>query len=241
MKSPMEEFFQRHERVALHFSAGKDSAACLWALEQYWPRMTVMWCNPGNAYPETEAYMMRIAQMVPRFEMVQGNQPANIKAFGYPVDIIPFDNTPIGAACTGKATLKLQPFWQCCAMNLWQPLEQAVKAGGYDGVIRGQKGCDALKAPMESGTVVDGVEYLFPLQKWSDEDVVMFLRDRIPESYKRGLKSSLDCMNCTAYLKENPGRFDDLLEIDHDAAVEVLTVKRYLAGKLAAYQELLES
>jgi 3'-phosphoadenosine 5'-phosphosulfate sulfotransferase (PAPS reductase)/FAD synthetase len=172
-----DEFFSRHEKVGLCFSAGKDSAACLWMLESYWPRIEVIWVNPGDPHWETVGYMEGIAALVPRFTEVQGKQPEYIRLNGKPAfgDI------------------------RCCAANMWLPIQNYVREAGITGLIRGQKDSDHLKSPVSSGDVVGGVEFLHPVETWTDSEVIEYLGDKIPPSYKRGLKTSLDCQNCVVY------------------------------------------
>lgn len=241
MQQSIADFFSRHERVVLELSAGKDSAACLWLLEPYWDRMDVVWMNPGNPYPETLEYMQGISEMVPRFVCVMGNQPRDIRKNGWPVDIVPMESTQIGMTFKSTQTLRLRPFWECCTANMWQPLHDFVTRSGYTGVIRGQKLADSLKGPIHSGTIQDDVEYFFPIDNWTDEQVIEFLGDRIPDSYKRGLKSSLDCMDCTAYAGENPGRIGDLEKVNKDAWVKVTFVHMQLVNALAQHSDNLRN
>ena len=223
-----DEFFSRHERIVLELSGGKDSAAVLWLLEPYWGKLDVLWCNPGNPYPETLAYMHKIASIVPRFFTILGDQPRNVTKNGWPVDILPAETSDTAMHAYGVARPKLQSFWDCCSDNMWRPMDNWVKLGKYTAIIRGQKLSDTLKNFVLSGDIVDGVEYLHPIENWVDENVLEFLGDQVPDSYKRGLKSSLDCMNCTAYTAENAGRISDLALIDKTAYTEVTAVHLYL-------------
>lgn len=45
----MKHIIDRHERVVLFFSGGKDSLTCLLLLRPYWDRLTVCWINTGAA------------------------------------------------------------------------------------------------------------------------------------------------------------------------------------------------
>jgi len=71
-------------------------------------------------------------------------------------------------------------------------------------VIRGQKLSDHHKSPVRSGDVVDGITYVFPIEDWTDEQVLDYVKDSdlLPAHYAYG-GTSLDCMHCTAYLGEN--------------------------------------
>ena len=235
-------FFARHERICFQFSAGKDSAAVLWLLESYWSQMDVVWMNPGDCYPETYTYMQRMAKMLPRFRSVLGAQHEDIKLHGHPVDIVPLSMTAKGRSITSRPGLLVRPYTECCWNNMWKPMQDFVMRGGYSGVIRGQKLYDRMKNPLPSGVIVNDVEYFYPIDDWTDQRVFDFLgEDRVPPSYKRGLKSSLDCMSCTAYTHENPGRLADLRGISTTAWKTVTTVHLALLDALAEESEAIRN
>lgn len=227
--------FTRHKRVMLQFSAGKDSAACLYLLEPFWDRLTVAWMNPGNPTREVTAYMERIAKLVPHFLEVKGRQPEWIRQNGYPVDVLPFPSTRLGQIASNKPAMRFSSAESCCRANMWEPLAQAVIAGDYTAVIRGQKACDSLKIPVTNGQVIDGIEYVFPLEIWSDEEVFEFIGPNMPPSYARGLRSSVDCRNCTAYAEEHQGLAEDLRHDEPEAAAEIRAVHLELAKQLSDY------
>lgn len=237
----LDDFFASRKKVMLQFSAGKDSAACLWLLEPWWDRLDVVWCNMGNPYPETLDYMGKIAVTVPNFHMVVGNQPESIRLRGYPVDMVPVGSTELGRMISRDASGPLmRPFWECCRENAWDPLDKFRRDNLYDGVIRGQRLEDPLQSPIPSGAVIDGSEYFFPISNWTTEAVFDFLGDRTPASYSSGCRSSLDCKNCTAYAFESQGTLAHLQTVDAKAAEEVRWVRKALRDKLTAYTSLLE-
>jgi 3'-phosphoadenosine 5'-phosphosulfate sulfotransferase (PAPS reductase)/FAD synthetase len=223
----MKDFFSRHQKVGLLFSAGKDSLACLLQIEKYWDKTVVIWGNPGNPYPETVEYMEGIKKKVPHFVEVKGNQKAFIAENGYPVDVLPVYEAIMGT--------KLIPFSRCCATNLWGATAEFVKFAGLTGLVRGQKTADEQKSPARSGMIVDGVEFLHPLENWTDGDVLQYLGERVPDSYKRGVKHSLDCMNCTAYA--SPSRMADLWKISPETAREVRNVHAIVVAAVAPLME----
>lgn len=233
-------FFNRHLRIVLQFSSGKDSAACLYALEPYWDKITVLWMNPGNPYPETVEYMEKIRAMVPAFMELRGKQPEWIKEHGYPVDVLPVSSSPFIHSTANQRAIKLQPFPACCSANFWLPMMNWCVENEVTGIIRGQKLSDRMKTGVRSGDVINGMEYLFPLEDWTDEEVFSFLGDRVPPSYKNGLISSLDCKNCTAYVQENPNRIPHLQLVDPETAEEVKEVYRHLYEETMATMDLLE-
>jgi len=220
-------FMADHERVTLQFSAGKDSAACLKLLRPWIDRVIVLWCNPGDPYRETIEYMGQIKASVPVFVEVQGTQREFVKQYGYPADSVPFIGNPYGRAAY-RGTHKIVSIQECCGTNLWIPLSQATKQTMTTGVVRGERLTDQLRSIIENLDVFDGQQYLNPLSDWTDSDVLKFLGDDLPPSYRRGLSSSLDCRTCTAYLNHNPGRIRDLRHSEPEAFAEIRPVLLWL-------------
>lgn len=197
----MDSILDRHDRPCLQFSGGKDSIACLLLLRKWWPKLTVAWVNTGDAFPETLDIVNYVRSVVGGFLEINSDVRAWVKSSGMPVDMLPVRNSPTGIAFNGPATL-LQPFVSCCYENIWAPLNNAMVDGGFTLIIRGQKLSDKRKSPVRSGKIIGGVEYLFPLEEWSDDAVIEYLGEALPNHYK-WTKTSLDCRHCTAYLDEN--------------------------------------
>ncbi len=223
----MEQFIASHDKLVLQFSAGKDSAACLKLMEPWLYKTLVLWCNPGDPYRETLEYMNAVKARVPHFQMVMGTQRQFVKSFGYPADSVPFVGTPIGRSAH-RSSVRVVPLQDCCGTNLWVPLHQATQASGATGVIRGERQDDGFRSSLNNLDFYAGQQYFCPLKDWSESDVVKFLGDDIPPSYKRGLKSSLDCRSCTAYLGHNRGRVKDLAVTEPDAFDEIHPVLAWL-------------
>lgn len=195
-------------RAVLQFSGGKDSLACLYKLKSMWDQLTVMWVNTGAAFPETLKQMAKVRGLVPHFVEIQSDQPKQIEAHGYPADVVPIRSTLLGQMVHGKR-VSIQSFMDCCHANLWSPTSEAVRAMGFDVVIRGQRNADGHKSPIRSGDVVDGITYWFPLENWSELDVLDFLKAEdidLPEHYQY-FNSSLDCWSCTAYADSGKMRY----------------------------------
>ena len=222
----MQDFFDRHQKVAFMFSGGRDSIACLHLLKDHIDKVLVVWVNMGANFPEIIELMDGVRQLVPNFLEIQTDQPADIKLNGYPVDMLPISYTTFGQACTSEKTIKLQSFVDCCNKNFWTPYYYALKDIGVTGVIRGQRSDDSIRGPIKSGHVAEGIEYLFPIENWSEQQMLSYLKEQnvvIDERLSMS-HSSLDCWNCTAYLhdskermkyvkKHHPEKFGEVVKI----------------------------
>lgn len=202
-----------HEKAVLQISGGKDSLCVLHMLREYWPKITVMWVNTGAAYPETIEQMEKINAMVPNFMEVKADQSRNLESMGLPVDVLPVRETIFGHSMEPEwGGPLLQSRFLCCDANMWQPLYQAVKATGATLVIRGQRKSEKLRSAINSGHVLDGITYWFPIEDRSEEEVLRWLAEHeieLPQSY-RYLETSLDCWSCTAYTEANAGKMRHL-------------------------------
>lgn len=205
----MQDFFNRHEKVALMFSGGKDSLACLHLVKDYLDKTIVVWVNTGANFPEIEQMMREIKAIVTHFHEIKTDQPSSIKANGYPVDVVPVNYTKLGQSVTSIKDFKLRSYFECCAENFWIPCDAEMRKLGVTGVIRGQRNSEAHRAPIKSGYVENGIEYHLPIESWSDSEVIDYLRskDVVINERLSMAHSSLDCWNCTAYMAESSERF----------------------------------
>jgi 3'-phosphoadenosine 5'-phosphosulfate sulfotransferase (PAPS reductase)/FAD synthetase len=192
----------------LQFSGGKDSLACLFLLRPRWDAITVLWTNPGTPFPETVAIMERVKALVPHFVEVRTDVTSDIASHGMPVDVVPFQQTGLGKAITSADGPKLRTWYECCRTNVWIPMDAATRKLGATVVYRGQRNSEQYKSPLPSGTVVDGVRYVFPIADWTDSQVTEYLTSlgEMPEYYAH-VDKGLDCVNCTAYLDEKQRLF----------------------------------
>jgi phosphoadenosine phosphosulfate reductase len=205
----MQDFFNRHEKIALMFSGGKDSLACLHLIEKYLDRTVVVWVNTGANFPEIETLMEEIKTKVPNFYEITTNQPKSIEVNGYPVDVVPVNYTNLGQSVTSIKDLKLRSYFDCCSENFWMPCDTEMRKLGITGVIRGQRESEGHRAPIKSGHIENGIEYLLPIERWTDSEVTDYLRskDVVIDERLSMAHSSLDCWNCTAYMAESSERF----------------------------------
>lgn len=218
----METIFDKHERIALQVSGGKDSLACLFLMEPYWGQMTVYWLNTGDAYPETVQVMQYVRQMVPHFVEIDGQQPKVIQMYGYPSDLVPAANTNFGVASSGEDVPLIQDRYACCMRVRMEPMFNRMVEDGVTMVIRGQKAADQLKAPLKSGTVEDGVTYIFPIEDWNDQQVMDYLQRLevpIPRFYEM-LESAPECRTCSAYWDDGVAKYLKQYHPEHHVEVQ---------------------
>lgn len=199
----------RHERIALQVSGGRDSLACLYLLRPYWDRLTVYWCNTGDAFPETVEIMSQVRALVPHFVEIEGRQPDVVAGYGIPSDIVPASHTPIGIVGGDSAGPLIQDRYSCCSRVFMIPMHERMVADGVTLVIRGQKAADRLKAPVRSGHVDLGIEYLFPIEDWDTVQVMAYLAEQdapIPRFYEM-MEGAPDCMTCSAYWEMGAAKY----------------------------------
>lgn len=194
----------RHEKIVLQFSGGKDSIACLKLLAPYLHRITVLWMNTGEPLPEYAEQMARVRHICPHFIEVRHDIDADHAERGWPVDVLPLRNDKHVQYLSQQERMPLQSFMSCCMNNLMQPMHAATVATGATLIIRGQKKADGHRSPVTSGQVLGNVEFWFPVDEWSDDEVLAYVSDSglLPQHFDQG-NSSLDCWNCTAYLGEH--------------------------------------
>lgn len=224
----MKEFLLRHKKVALFFSGGKDSIACFELFKPYLDRIVVIWVNTGSNFPEVEDCVTKVALEAPNFVEVPTNQAWSIEVNGYPADVVPVNFTKLGQDVTNNKDIMLRSYLECCNENLWSPAYAKVKELGITGVIRGQRADEGHRAPIKSGYVADGIEYFFPLQNWSNEDVNEYLEKQGVQMTERLMMrshTSLDCWNCTAFTENSVERMEYMKKyhpVKHQSVVKLL-------------------
>lgn len=199
-------------KTALQFSGGKDSLACLYLYREQWETLYVLWVNTGAAYPDVVEYMDGWRRRLPNFIEIKSDQPAQIKANGYPADVVPVRYTLLGQRLGMAPPFLIQDWGGCCGANIWQPMYDTVKRLGIERLIRGQRADEKRKGPLLNGQVVEGIEVVHPLEDWTAGQVFAYLKEvkaYIPPYYDTE-QTSRDCWDCTAYLDENRERIANL-------------------------------
>lgn len=219
-----------HPRAALQFSGGKDSLACLYLLRPFLDRITVYWTNPGDAYPETLDVVEQVKTWVPHFVEIRTDVQAWRAINGMPSDIIPTSTTPM-AVSAGENDFTLTDRLYCCYSNIMQPMHARMIADACTLIIRGVKKADTLQVPTRDRTQLDGFTFCYPLDDWTDEDVMAFLREQnapISRTYDF-LEGCPDCLHCSAWWKESRGEY---LKLFHPEAHAVYTNNLKLIGEV---------
>lgn len=198
--------FTRHKKIAFQFSGGRDSLAALYLLQPYWDLFTVYHLDTGDQFPEAREVVDRVAAEVPHFERIMGRVEQSIAAHGLPTDIIPITHhTFVGRAVTG-AGFGLQDRYDCCYRSLMAPMHERMVQDGVTLIIRGQRDSDYAAPVTRSGHVENGIEFFYPIQEWSAENVMQYLAQigvKPPPFYERGMKTTPDCMHCSAWWDEH--------------------------------------
>lgn len=194
-------------QTALAFSGGKDSLACLFLNADRLAEITVIWVNPGKNYPEALEVIETARAMCPNFVEVRSDRDGQNAAHGIPSDVVPIDYTTLGMVITGEKPVKVQSYLQCCNENVSRPLMDKCKELGITELIRGQRIDEGHKSPARDGDVIEGIVFRQPIERWTAEQVLEFVRRHIelPEHFKLS-HSSLDCYDCTAYTQDTADR-----------------------------------
>lgn len=198
-----------HDKVAFSFSGGKDSTAVALLIEQWLPAIRVYHVDTGDLLPEIEDSVRRIEAKCLNFVRINTHVADWIAEHGLPTDLLPHTQDPIGRAMGEHQGVKLTPRYTCCANNLMNPLWNRVKADGCTLLIRGTKRCDMPTLPIESGQIADGIELLYPLQDWTHDDVIDYLKRcnwPIPSLYGQ-MTNAPECARCTAWWGENRAKY----------------------------------
>lgn len=188
-------------RVALNFSGGKDSLACLYLLRPFLEKyISVYWLNTGDGCPETLEVLQQVRQWVPHFIEVRSDVKAWRAVNGMPSDLVPAKGHAI-AGLYGMSDTKVSNRFDCCYANLMLPMHQRMVADGINMVIRGTKVSDTGRVPVVGWA--GHYEVVLPVMDWSHTEVFDYLeavgapKNAIYEHFK-GI-SAPECMGCTAW------------------------------------------
>ena len=218
-----------HEKVALELSGGKDSVACLFFLKDYLDQMTVYWLNTRDPYPETVAVIERCKQMCPNFVEVKSDVKSWKKTYGMPVDAVPRTGEHVHLPPQPRE-VRCVDSYTCCLENIMLPLHERVIADGNTLIIRGQRMEDDHKGPLKSGDWVDGIQVLYPLENWSNADVMHYLQSQNAPIHPiyTVTPHGVDCLHCTGWWNKASTEF---LKRHPDAYAHVM-IARSIAKRM---------
>lgn len=139
--------------------------------------------------------------------------PSSAQAFrdtyGHPADVVPVDAEPLGRMVSGGSTALVSRY-TCCANVIMAPMHQRMLDDGITLIVRGQRASDYVTEPAPQGIDVGGFELLFPIHHWSDGDVDGFIAAHglpVGDFYAAGMRTTPDCMGCTAWLGDGRLRY----------------------------------
>jgi 3'-phosphoadenosine 5'-phosphosulfate sulfotransferase (PAPS reductase)/FAD synthetase len=198
----------RHEKIALSWSGGKDSTAVLHMLGRELHRMTVYHVDTGDLLPEMREHVRAFEGLIPNFVRINTNVAQWNIEHGLPTDLLPHSAHRIGQLM-GEDKIRLVSRYDCCAANLMAPLYDRVMADGNTLLIRGTKRCDMRRLPVQSGEAPDGIELWYPLLDFSHADVFDYLVQHhipMPRLYQH-MTNAPECARCTAWWREGRGAY----------------------------------
>jgi len=206
----IKQILDKHKRIALQFSGGKDSLACLLLLQDQLEKITVYWLNAGDGFPENQEVIEKAKEIIPNFVEVKSSVADVIIGHGIPSDLISYGATIHAHALNGSNAPLMQDRIACCFRSIMQPMHQRMIQDGITLIIRGQKKQDEHKGALVSGSIVDGIEFLYPIEDWTLTEVLEFINKhgyQTQRYYKEGMTHAPECMTCTAWWDDGHGKY----------------------------------
>lgn len=196
----LDQVFSHHKKILFLFSGGKDSTAALYHMKPYWDRMVVGWIDTGDLCEEIREFILNIGKEVPNFVSITSNSIKWREENGWPSPVVPIDYTGLGQVVNGDKPIKICAYLDCCKANIWDQIPPLVQHVNATAVLTGQKQSDHAKDPRENGTWIDGAQYFYPINSWSDDEVREYLVELgITDPRFFTDDTSIDCKTCTGY------------------------------------------
>lgn len=180
--------------------------ACLHLLQH--ELACAVYVDTGYSYPETWK-MVEYAQALIPVHVVSSDRQGQNAACGIPADLVPVEWTILGQAMHEKKPYAVQSFLSCCYENIALPAFSFAKSIGATHLVLGQRNDESYTATAKDGDRVDGIVRVHPLERWTAEQVLAYLGERmdVPPHYAL-THSSLDCYDCSAYLPDTKDLWD---------------------------------
>jgi 3'-phosphoadenosine 5'-phosphosulfate sulfotransferase (PAPS reductase)/FAD synthetase len=197
-----------HERIALHFSGGKDSLAVVHLLRPHWDRLAIYHVDTGDLLPEVLEIVAEVERMVPTFHRIRTDSSGWMNANGLPSDLVPTTTTFLGRAF-GMGQVPISDRFECCFHNIMGPMHHRMIADGITLVIRGTKRADVAKLPREDGPTGAGYDLWLPIIDWSHDKVFAYLREvgaPICRVYEHKVNAP-ECATCPAWWNEGRAEY----------------------------------
>lgn len=235
-RAALADIFDRHERVFLAFSGGKDSLALAHLCEPWRDCLTLLWTNTGHMAPHMVEFVRGHRD---RFDLIELSPDRPMfeqwRDFGTPADVIPIEHL-VGIDWRAP---RLQPWTACCGANRLQPVVTfAERLDGSCALLFGQRQRDLGGTVAGLSSVLpDRIEVALPLWEWSTPDVLAYVAEHgITLAPHHGeCPTSLECVVCPANLSLEKLRLLD--QIQPEAAAFIRTTARqslaYSAAKAA--------
>ena len=218
--------------------------ACLYLYRHELDDITVLFLNTGKYYPEHLATVEKARAMCPNWIEIKSDRDEQWAAYGFPSDVVPVNWTVFGQKFTGLKTVRVQSYLQCCFENIMYPVIEKAKQLGATEIIRGQRLDEGHKSPSKDGDIVDGVTLVHPVETWTRDEVLAYLKEQmgeLPEHYVLE-HSSMDCYDCTAYAAHSVDRVqwmkDRHPELYMDFRTKLAALSHAMRGPIESYNRL---
>lgn len=181
------------KRAVVQVSGGRDSRAMLELVAPHLRETDfVVMLLTGDSPSDTLAFASELESRFDNVVVLQSDSVSDRMRNGHPSPVVLSDQ-PVFAD-----VLYTRSQFDCCFTNIMLPLHKFTLGLQPDLILRGQRNSDEHKNPIAHLDESDGIIYAYPIVDWSDEQVDLFLADRLPAFYKT-CSDAPDCMSCTGY------------------------------------------
>ena len=181
------------KRAVVQVSGGRDSRAMLELVAPHLRETDfVVMLLTGDSPSDTLAFASELEKRFDNVVVLQSDSVSDRRHNGHPSPVVLSDQ-PVFAD-----VLRTRSQFDCCFTNIMLPLHKFTLGLQPDLILRGQRLSDEHKNPIAHLGESDGIIYAYPIADWTDEQVNLYLADRLPDFYKT-CSDAPDCMSCTGY------------------------------------------